>query len=243
MVLLILAVVWVVALTPMVLKKLSERQVLGSVTSFNRKLGHLRSQNSGYGQRVFGLGPIGFSAAAERVHEEHRFDAGASSGHTTREVEAVPAVASRATIIRRRRVLVSLIGATLFAFLLGIVVSLFLDLAFLGLFLTAVYVGLLVYFHRLAVERAQKVVALETRRQVLSALEEARVVGATGAGPATSYGAAFTITGSHRSAGPSARRLVGSGDGRGAAATATGFDVGERASVDRVRFAGAVARG
>lgn len=235
MVLLVLAVVWVVALTPMVLRKLSERRVVTSVTSFNRHLGRLRSRSVWDESTSEGLSPIGFSAAAQRVREEPRFDAGVVTAPTTDPAEPIPVVTSKATVARRRRVMTILLGATVGSFLLGLVpaLSFFWDLALVGLVCTISYLGLLVYFHRMAVERASKVVALETRRQCASALDRARAVGAApppastnGGGPAQMPlqravgGSTWSITGSHAGTGAGAAtlgaraRLSRSGAGR-----------------------------
>jgi len=206
MVLLVLAVVWVVALTPMVLRKLSERRVVTSVTTFNRRLGHLRSHVVGLQPAGVALAPIGFSAAAQRLHDGGpRFDAGVPAPPPPPEPETVPVVTSRTTAMRRRRVLVSLLGGTVFFFVLGLLPSLgfFFDLALVGVACLATYVALLVHFHRRAVERAQKVVALETRRHVVSALDRARAVGGVQPGVvsgahAAPAGMGWSVTGAHR---------------------------------------------
>ncbi|MGH9297153.1 MAG: hypothetical protein ACRDZP_04170 [Acidimicrobiales bacterium] len=177
-VLVLLAIVWIVALTPMVLRKLREREVVTSVTTFNSQLSrlsgaHSRSERGG---SVPGAA-IGYSAAAQRLHEE-RYGVDFSepaSGSEASGVTLEPApVVSRATTFRRRRVLASLGLCTSVSFLLGFVVSAFDYLAIVGLLAGITYLGLLAYFHRLAVERVQKVVALETRRGVAIALDHAR---------------------------------------------------------------------
>jgi hypothetical protein len=127
---------------------------------------------------------IGYSAAAERFAEQRfgselgslSWGASRSMGiHSTRPADLGPLV-SKATTIRRRRVLAALGLGTAVAFLLGLGVSTFLYLGIIGLVVTVAYLGLLAYFHRVAVERAQKVVALETRRGVAMALDQARQV-------------------------------------------------------------------
>ncbi|MDA8039310.1 MAG: hypothetical protein M0Z69_09155 [Actinomycetota bacterium] len=214
MVLLVLAVVWVVALTPMVLRKLSERRLVTSVTSFSRHIGRLRSHAAGGAPMPSRLVPIGFSAAAQRIHVEHRVDSGAQSGRVSPDHEVIPVFISRATTARRRRVLLSLAGGTVGCFLFGLVPALgFLsNLALVGIACIAVYVALLVYFRRLAVERAQKVVALETRRHVVSALDRARAGGGVQAvaGASGPSGAGWMVTGAHQNPHmDSGRRLGG----------------------------------
>jgi hypothetical protein len=65
-----------------------------------------------------------------------------------------------------------------FFFLVGIIPAarILWDLGLLAFGCTAAYVALLIHFHRLAVERAQKVIALETRRHVTAELESRRHV-------------------------------------------------------------------
>jgi hypothetical protein len=87
--------------------------------------------------------------------------------------------------MRRRRVLAGLISATVLFFLIGLLpgAGVMWAMALLTLGLTAGYVALLIHFHRLSVERAHKVIALETRRQVATVLDERRhVVASTAEG-------------------------------------------------------------
>jgi len=87
------------------------------------------------------------------------------------------------------------------------------DLALFCLGCSAAYVALLIHFHRLAVERAHKVIALETRRQATAVLESRRHVvaldrarhavgagfggrGYAGAGPSYASGAGRLMGGS-----------------------------------------------
>lgn len=191
MILVVLAVVWVVALTPWALRKLSERQITSSVASYRRQLLKLGShaERPDRGSLSVPGAAIGFSAAAQRVHTdgygrtEVGFDAGVRPGYTDPEpAVANVAVTSRSTAARRRRVIVSLLGATFFFFVLGLIPAarVMWNLALTCLLLAAAYTAAVVYFHRRAVERAQKVVALETRRSVVSALDRARSSGAGG---------------------------------------------------------------
>ncbi|MHB1987741.1 MAG: hypothetical protein ACYCSF_07130 [Acidimicrobiales bacterium] len=179
LVLVLLAIVWVAALTPIVLRKLREREVVTSVTSFNRQLLRL-SGGPGRGDTASSVpgAAIGFSAAARRLAGERGgSDLGAitwGSGTGVPSAAELGPLVSRATTIRRRRVVASLGLGTIVTFLLGFGVSTFFYLAVGGLLASVAYLGLLAYFHRLAVERAQKVVALETRRGAAMALDEAR---------------------------------------------------------------------
>ncbi|MGO9197504.1 MAG: hypothetical protein ACLQK4_10305 [Acidimicrobiales bacterium] len=185
-VLVLLAFVWVVALAPPVLRRLRERELGSSVTSFNRQLSRLSDSppRSELGGSVPGVA-IGFGAAAKRLSDE-RFasDAGAigfgvasgprvSAAAAARTPELGPLV-SHATTIRRRRVVASLGLGTLAAFAMGFGMSVFFYVAVGGLLVSLAYLGLLAYFHQLAVERVQKVVALETRRGAAIALDQAR---------------------------------------------------------------------
>lgn len=173
LVLVLLAIVWVVALTPMVLRKLREREVVSSVTSFHRHLSHLSwgaSRSHGDTAPLPGAA-TGFSAAAKHL------SGGSIAAQSTPGPSGsspIGPLVSRATTIRRRRVVTTLAAATIVSFLLSIGVSTFLYLAVGCLVASLTYLGLLAYFHQLAMERAQKVVALETRREMALALDEAR---------------------------------------------------------------------
>jgi hypothetical protein len=201
LVLVLLGVVWVAALAPMVLRKLRERETVSSVTSFNRHLvrlsaGTVRSGNEG---SVPGAA-IGFSAAARRLAEQRGLaglgDAGAirfgarSAGGSSAVAGAteIGPLVSHATTIRRRRVVAVLGLGTVLSFALGFGVSLFFYVALMGLIALLAYLGLLAYFHQLALERAQKVVALETRRGVAMALDEARMHGGIPVAPRPKVG-------------------------------------------------------
>ena len=50
------------------------------------------------------------------------------------------------------------------------------DLALVGLICIVAYIAMLIHFNRLAVERAQKVIALETRRHATEVLQSRRYV-------------------------------------------------------------------
>jgi hypothetical protein len=223
MIVVVLAVVWVVALTPMVLRRISERQFTAGVRNYHRRL--LRLSSAGHAvaasERSSASVPgamIGFSVAAQRLHVE-RYGAPAPGPEIDETAQPAPApvqIASPAAAVRRRRVVSILAGATLFFFVVGIIPALRVmwDLGLVGIGCTAVYVALLIHFHRLAVERAQKVIALETRRHATEVLESRRHVvaldraqQAMGGG----YGGAHFAGSGRRYAGATAPAMSGSG--------------------------------
>lgn len=171
-VLVLLGVVWVVALAPTVLRKLREREVISSVLSFNRRLSRLSPGGGSESGSVPGAA-IGFSAAGRRLAGPSDLGAVTVGRDTARQADLGPLV-SRATTIRRRRVVASLMLGIVASLVFGVAASIFFYLAVVFVVATVAYFGLLAYFHQLAVERAQKVVALETRRGVVQALDQAR---------------------------------------------------------------------
>lgn len=222
MIVVVLGVVWVVALTPMVIRKISERQFTSGVRSYHRRLLRLGSSSeaSVVADRSIGSVPgamIGFSAAAQRLQAE-RYGVPATPPEAVPSERirptAVSTTASPATAARRRQVVAVLGGATIFFFLIGIIPAarIMWDLALFCLGCSAAYVALLIHFHRLAVERAHKVIALETRRQATAVLESRRHVvaldrarqavggfgarGYAGAGPSYAGGAGRLMGGS-----------------------------------------------
>lgn len=182
LVLVLLGIVWFVALAPLVVRKVREREVLSSVTSFSRQLSRL----SGVPVHVEQVGSvpgaaIGFSAAARRLADE-RFGTGApacpvpvSGGGVGVSARPLVLQVSRRTLLRRRRVVVMLAAATLVSSALGFAERPLFYLGATALVATLSYLAMLGYFHRVAVERAQKVVVLEQRREMAMALDEARV--------------------------------------------------------------------
>jgi hypothetical protein len=161
---------------------------------------------------------IGFSVAAQRLHVE-RYGSPAPSPEIDEPAQPPSSpvqIASPATAARRRQVVSVLAGATLFSFVVGIIPALRImwDLGLVGVGCTAAYVALLIHFHRLAVERAQKVIALETRRHATEVLESRRHVvaldraqQAMGGG----YRGAHYAGGGHRYASAAAPVMSGSG--------------------------------
>lgn len=184
MILVVLALIWVVALTPTILRKLAEREFSYSVARFHRSQRAMRRVQPGQvamaGAGDFGLGAPAGMHAARRValHSAGRRRASAApaadyeaplvAGPPAPPVVAATAAAGGVrpagpSAQRRRRVLAVLGGGTVGSFLFGFVpgLDMFSYLALVMLVLTAGYVGLLVHFRRLAVERAEKVVQLE----------------------------------------------------------------------------------
>jgi hypothetical protein len=187
LVLVLLAIVWVAALAPTVVRKLRERETLTSVASFGSHLSKLSIGAPRFERSRPAPGtPIGFSAAARRVAEQRGAgglgDAG-SLGFGTRNSGRAGVLAadlgplvSHATTIRRRRVVAILALSLVVSIPLGFALSAFFYLTVLCVVALVVYLAALAYVHQLAIERAQKVVALETRRGVAMALDEARHV-------------------------------------------------------------------
>jgi hypothetical protein len=167
----VLAVIWVVCLTPMMLRKLSERRFTNSVDSFHRQLRGLRRAYP----RLAATAADPEAALFREPSVEY-----AREGELDREVSypptrhAHPGYASmraqRVDIqaVRRRRVLLVLASATVGFFLLGTVPALRIlwGLSLLAFAAGAGYVALLIYMHRRAVERRVKVVDIrQLRRQ------------------------------------------------------------------------------
>lgn len=187
MILFVLAVVWVVALTPMVLRKMSERKFTSGVRSYRQRLLRLGSldQPGTASELSAGSVPgamIGYSVAAQRLQVDRY---GAANGaldiedaDRERAGAVVPLTPSPLTTARRRRVITVLAGATVFSFLVGLIpgAGVMWDLALIGLICIVAYVAMLIHFNRLAVERAQKVIALETRRHATEVLQSRRYV-------------------------------------------------------------------
>jgi hypothetical protein len=149
-ILVVLALIWVVALTPTLLRKLAERESTYSVTKFHRSLRVMRQSYPGHDAGVIGLpGRLGYHGAPAAVPAR---GVGRPAG----------ARISAGSARRRRQVLMVLGGGLAGTFLLGLVpgLSTLWVVSLLLLAVTAGYVGLLIHFRRAELERAQKVVHL-----------------------------------------------------------------------------------
>ena len=164
MVIAVLAVIWVMALTPMMLRKLSERRFSNSVDSFHRQL---RGMRRAYPR-----------LAASAVDPEMALSAAATANNGVWASSPVtPSRMPRSDVLehlprrlapqsaRRRRVLLVLVTTMLGFFLLGMVPGwrVLWDLALLAFAATAGYLALLIHIHRRAVERDVKVVDIQER--------------------------------------------------------------------------------
>jgi len=194
----VLAIIWVVALTPMIIRKLSERRLTTSVDSFHRQLRGLRrayprlAASAAHPEMALSMARMAHGGvrtssvpasedslpvAAQRLLQP---DARSSDGlgrasstsleHSDGRVSARqgprPSNNSKTQAMRRCRVLLVLVGMMLGFFVLGLVPSLRVlwDAALLAFAATAGYLALLIHFHRRAVERETKVVAMQDRR-------------------------------------------------------------------------------
>lgn len=180
----VLAIIWVVCLTPMLLRRLSEHRLTSSVDSFHRQLRGLR--------RAY---PRLAVNAVE--HEEMLYTyvmpavvptASTQPPIRMRQSSAVARPASRAQLqaARRRHVLVSLVATMSGCFVLGMIPALRVlwGLSLLAFAAAAGYLALLIYIHRRAVERRVKVVDIrDLRRDALGTFAvsdvEARLAAAT----------------------------------------------------------------
>jgi hypothetical protein len=157
----VLAVIWVGALTPMMLRKLSERRLTTSVDSFHRQLSGLRRAYPRLA--AVAAAPEMFVAFNEMAQD----DAGAldtsrlmHSGVSERRTRHAGSAAAR-----RRRVLTILAFTTVSLFLIGMIppLKIFWGLSLLAFAALAGYMALLIYTHRREVERNTKVVNLRSR--------------------------------------------------------------------------------
>ncbi len=161
MVIAVLAVIWVIALTPMMLRKLSERRFSNSVDSFHRQL---RGMRRAYPR-----------LAASAVDPGMALSPAAADNGVWASSPAAPSRVPRSQVnehrprrpspqlARRRRVLFVLVATMLGLFLLGIVPGLRVmwDLTLLAFAATAGYLALLIHIHRRAMERDVKVVDIQ----------------------------------------------------------------------------------
>jgi hypothetical protein len=165
-ILVVLALIWVLALTPTLLRKLAERESTYSVAKFHRSLRVMRQTYPGQVAAMGGGLASGGQFAPGRVGPF-------VGGHTAAGYPAGRPVAARASghSTRRRRQVLLVLGAGLVVtFLIGLVpgLSVLWAVSLLLLAVTAGYVALLIHFRRAELERAQKVVHLQ-RAAALSA--------------------------------------------------------------------------
>jgi hypothetical protein len=175
----VLAIIWVVALTPMMLRKLSERRFTTSVDSFHRQL---RGMRLAYPRlAATAAAPEAMLFATEMVDDDDTRASSATPAHLSRS-EAVDRHARPAPLpaARRRRVLLVLGTAMLGFFVLGMIPALRVlwGLSLLAFAAAAGYLALLIYMHRRAVERKAKVVDIRDLRH-----EASRAVPVTAAVP------------------------------------------------------------
>lgn len=160
MVIAVLAIIWVVCLTPMMLRKLSERRFLTSVDSFHRQLRGLRR----------GYPRLAASAADHEamLYTSVPLDNGTAASARPRSfVSERPLRRAQMQATRRRRVLLSLGGTIIGCLVLGMIPALRIlwGLSLLAFAAAAAYIALLIYIHRRAVERRVKVVDIRDLRR------------------------------------------------------------------------------
>ena len=163
MVIAVLAVIWVVALTPMMLRKLSERRFSTSVDSFHRQL---RGMRRAYPRLVATATEPEMALCLEPAEETVPRTPSASSYKQSRaDVYGRPPRRATPQSARRRRVLLVLVVTTLGFFLLGTIpaMKVMWDLSLLSFAATAGYLALLIHVHRRAVERDIKIVSIQER--------------------------------------------------------------------------------
>jgi hypothetical protein len=213
-VLMVLAVVWVMALTPMVFRRLSERNVVSSVTTFHRQLVKLGATWRPAPKNLIPGTALGFSPVTLRLWEERytppargpgahgSLAIGGEAGQVSPETHSAAAddaaaaqprhatstnrargssamvavVTPPATMARRRRVVFFLGTLTGLFLLLGVVpqARMLWSVALIFLAVLLAYLAALIHVHRVGAERARKVDALEARRHIVSALDQAR---------------------------------------------------------------------
>jgi len=159
----VLAVIWVIALTPMMLRKLSERRFSNSVDSFHRQL---RGMRRAYPRLAASAAdPEMALSVAQMTDTSARASFGTASRVQQSESADRRARRPAPLSVRRRRVLLVLVAAMLGFFLLGLIPALNVlwDLSLLAFAATACYLALLIHVHRSAVEREVKVVDIQER--------------------------------------------------------------------------------
>jgi len=164
----VLAIIWVVCLTPMMLRKLSERRFTTSVDSFHRQLRGLRRAYPRLAASAVDHEAMLYTSVMpddDPMRSPHRVHVQRSN---------LPARRAHLQAARRRHVLVSLVGTMLGCFVLGMIPPLRIlwGLSLLAFAAVAGYLALLIYVHRRAVERRVKVVDIrDLRREALGPSE------------------------------------------------------------------------
>jgi hypothetical protein len=167
----VLAIIWVVCLTPMMLRKLSERRFTNSVDSFHRQLRGLRRAYPRFAVSAADPGTAFFTPESLDDDLETSYLPRVSM----RSDQSLSRPASRSALqaVRRRRVLLVLGGAMGGFFVLGLIPALRVlwGLSLLAFAATASYLALLIYIHRRAMERRVKVVDIRDIRRDASSKE------------------------------------------------------------------------
>lgn len=181
---LVLAIIWIAALTPLILRKVNERRVTTSVDSFRRQLRGLRrayprlAASAAHPDMVLSMSqlanrtprttmmPPAQLRASHGDPMDTRYDTPAVGGAPVqagpRTVYRTSSPTSSSQAVRRRQVLCTLGGAVVLTGLLALITGsgAIFDLFLVSLAASAGYIALLIHFHRMAVEREQKVVEL-----------------------------------------------------------------------------------
>jgi hypothetical protein len=156
----VLAVIWVIALTPMMLRKLSERRFSNSVDSFHRQLRGMRRAYPRLAASAVDPMALSMAPMADTGVRASSAWAGAPRSEVFARRRRPPSQSAR-----RRRVLLVLVATMLGFLLLGMIPGLktLWDLSLLAFAATAGYVAMLIHIHRRAVEREVKVVDIQER--------------------------------------------------------------------------------
>jgi len=162
----VLAVIWVIALTPMMLRKLSERRFTTSVNSFHRQLLGMRRA---YPRLVASAADPEMALSMTETTYSRTRESSLPPTTQIPRTEPVDRYQRRPApqAARRRRVLLTLGAVMLGCFLLGMIPGLKVlwGLSLLAFAAGAAYLALLIHIHRCAVERAAKVVDIRDHRR------------------------------------------------------------------------------
>jgi hypothetical protein len=157
-VLVVLALIWIVVLTPTIWRKVSARRSHYSMMAFPRRSLGLRRARP----QTLAAAQAGYDGRTASDSQAVR-DAGSRGVGDRQPVTSAP-ITWPGSSSRRRKVLGLLLGGVIVTFLFGFIPPLdFLwDISLLVLAATAGYIALLIHFHRTAAERARKVVYLSS---------------------------------------------------------------------------------